>query len=212
MRTGGVATSGSKWKCTAGLQFSDHSYWAFHSFLVLLLFCFWKNCYFGRQFPFFPRSFVWIRSWGQTSWALVCVYLLNSCFSWFFPWSHHSQIEKENMFTHTSPCSMCAFSCPFPFWKRIGNWKFQSVLFHLNRSKNIFYFLISAKFNETEFMKHSYFKLILIYFYKSFYKLWSFIPKHSFIQCYIISFRSCCLNVIFGLVCTCGFYEYLVKA
>lgn len=32
--------SGSKWKCTAGLQFSDHSFWPFCSLLVFLLFCF----------------------------------------------------------------------------------------------------------------------------------------------------------------------------
>lgn len=94
--------------------------------LIFLLFYFWKNWYFGRQFPLFPRSFVWVRSWRQTSWALTY-----SWFSWFFPWSCCSQIEKENMFTHTSPYSMCIFSCPFTSLKKERRLKIPKVFVSL---------------------------------------------------------------------------------
>lgn len=82
--------SGSEWKCAAGLQFSDHSFWPFCSFLVFLLLCFWKkpkqpNNLFWQEFPFSPMSFVWVWSWGQSIWGLLSLYRFYSWISWFVP-------------------------------------------------------------------------------------------------------------------------------
>lgn len=62
-----------------------------------------KKCYFGRQFPFSPMSFIWVCSWGQTIWELLSFYSFYSWISWFIPRSCHFQVEKETVFTHTPP-------------------------------------------------------------------------------------------------------------
>lgn len=99
--------SGSQWKCTAGLQFPDHSFWPFCSLLIFLLFCFWKKTPKNTILTGNSPSLLWVFSGNAAGDKLAVVYQ----FIVFIHGFHGSFLDltilkwggKKSMFTHTSP-------------------------------------------------------------------------------------------------------------
>lgn len=102
--------SGSEWKCAAGLQFSDHSFWPFCSFLVFLLLCFWKKTKTTKQpilagIPLLSYEFCLgvqlgtkhLRSFITLSFLFMDFMVRSLILKW-----------KKKACSHTHPHSLCA--------------------------------------------------------------------------------------------------------
>lgn len=102
-------------------------------FLVFLLFCFWENCSFGRQFA----SFLGVLSGYVVGDKPICLYFMVYIFmvlSLILPFPNW---EREHIYRHIPLLYVCLF-LPFSFFEKEKKLEISYFLFHLNHSSNIF--------------------------------------------------------------------------